>query len=166
MAFTDSADDTQTGMAGPDSSGTEPGAVGPPAPGMTPPEQGGPILAALQRSSQGPQVSAPGPGNMADSLSKLKIAIDLMQNALQGLPVGSQPYQDTLRALERLSRHLPQTGMAQGGQQQTVLMDLLRRGKQNPMLQALAGLMGAGGGQGQGGGGSAPPMPSTPLPGA
>jgi hypothetical protein len=101
---------------------------------------------------------------MADSLGKLKIAIDLMQTALHGLPPGSQPYQDTLKALERLSRHLPQMGSAPG-LEQTHLIDLLRRGRQNPVLQALAGLMG-GGGRGQGGGGPQPPMPSTPLPGA
>jgi hypothetical protein len=166
MAFMDSAADNPEGMEGPDSSGTGPEAAGPPQPGMTPPEQGGPILAALQRSAQGPQVSAAGPGNMADALSKLKIAVDLMQSAIQGLPPGSQPYQDTLRALERLARHLPQEG-AQTGQQQTILMDLLRRGKQNPMLQAIAGVFGGAGGGPQGqGAGPAPPMPSTPLPGA
>jgi len=165
VAFTDSADDSQAGMAGPDSSGTGPGdQVGPPEPGMTPPEQGGPILAALQRSAQGPQVSAPGPGNMADSLGKLKIAIDLMQAALQGLPAGSKPHQDTLKSLERLTKHIPQMG-ASPGLEQTHLIDLLRRGRQNPVLQALSGIMG-GGGQEQGGGSPQPPMPTTPLPGA
>jgi hypothetical protein len=109
---------------------------------------------------------------MADSLGKLKIAIDLMQSAMHGFEAGSHQYKDILNALRSLSRHLPQMG-AQAKLQETHLMDLLRKGKQNPILQAISGLMGGGGGgggddQGGGGGGEGPqpPMPSTPLPGA
>jgi hypothetical protein len=153
-----------TGMEGPGSSDTGGGGGGgPPAPGMTPPQEGGPILAALQRQSKGPQASAPGPGNMADSMGKLKIAIDLMQSALHGFDAGSKQYGDILSALKSLSRHLPQSGPS-SGLEQTHLIDLLRRGKQNPVLQAISGLMGGGGGGG--GGQPQPPMPSTPLPGA
>jgi hypothetical protein len=129
---------------------------------MMPAPKGGPILAALQRQQMGPQASAPGPGNMADALGKLKIAIDLMQSSLMGFDAGSQQYKDILRALQSLARHLPQTG-AQSGLEQTHLIDLLRRGKQNPVLQALSGLLGGGG---RGPSGPQPPMPSTPLPGA
>lgn len=171
MAFMDSAAGNQGGIGPPGSSDTGPGGdVGPPAPGMPPQPQGGPILAGLARQATGPQVSAPGPGNMADSLGKLKIAIDLMQSALAGLPAGGQQHKDVLRSLQTLSRHLPQVG-AQQGLQQTHLIDLLRRGQQNPLLQSLAGLLGGGGGGGGGGPGGGPqgpqpPMPSTPLPGA
>ena len=41
-----------------------------------PPGGGGPVLAALSRDRQGPQVSAPGPGNQADSMMKVKSAVD------------------------------------------------------------------------------------------
>jgi hypothetical protein len=157
---------TPGGMEGQGSSDTGNGGGGaPPAPGMTPPQEGGPILAALQRQSMGPQASSPGPGNMADSLGKLKIAIDLMQSALHGFDAGSKQYGDILSALKSLSRHLPQSG-PESGLQQTHLIDLLRRGKQNPVLQAISSLMGGGGGKGNGEGGPSPPMPSMPLPGA
>ena len=165
MAFTDSgAAGNPTDSDRPDSSDTEPEGQGaPPARGMPPEPRGGPILAALQRQARGPQVSAPGPGNMADSLGKLKIAIDLMQTALHGFEPQSKQYKDIESALEALSGHLPELGN-QSGLEQTHLVDLLRRKKQNPVLQAISGLLGGGGGEG--GQGPQPPMPSTPLPGA
>lgn len=162
MAFMDSGADTPAGKEEPDSSDTPPGGPGAsPGRGRPPEPRGGPILAALQRQARGPQASAPGPGNMADSLGKLKIAIDLMQVALNGFDEESAQYKDTFRALTDLSRHLPETGN-QSGLEQTHLVDLLRRTKQNPVLQALSGLLGGG----EDAQGPQPPMPSTPLPGA
>ncbi|HEX3523955.1 MAG TPA: hypothetical protein VHT52_17945 [Stellaceae bacterium] len=129
---------------------------------------GGPVLAALQRSRQGPQQSAPGPGNQADALMKIKTAIDLIQQALPGLPSGTPSHTAALRAAQQLSRHIPQ-GAPTAGVQMTQIMDLLRGVQQNPLLQMLQGVRGVGQGQGgQGGGGQQPqaPMPSTPMPGA
>lgn len=165
MAFTDSGGDSPGGNAGPDSSNTGPGGPGAPrGRGMPHEPRGGPILSALQRQQMGPQASAPGPGNMADSLGKLKIAIDLMQSSLSGFEPGSGQYKDILHALENLSRHLPESGN-QSGLEQTHLIDLLRKAQQNPVLQALSGILMGRGGRG-GGGGQQPPNPSTPLPGA
>jgi hypothetical protein len=98
---------------------------------------------------------------MADSLGKLKIAIDLMAMAKNGFEEESQQYRDIERALDDLNKHLPEMGN-QSGLEQTHLVDLLRRQKQNPLLQAISGMMGGG----QGGQQPQPPMPSTPLPGA
>lgn len=171
MAFIDPGAGSPMDTGPPGSSDTGPaGQGGGPGQDMQQGPIGGPVLAALQRQAQGPQVSAPGPGNMADALGKLKIALDLMQSALQGLPQGGPQYKDVLKSLQALARHMPQVG-AQQGLEQTHLMDLLRKGRQNPVLQALAGLIGRGGGGGGGpggggGGGPQPPMPSTPLPGA
>ena len=164
MAFTDSAERSPTDIEPPGSNDTE--QEGPEAGqgrGMPPRPLGGPLLAALQRQLRGPQVSAGGPGNQADGLGKLKIAIDLMQASLAGFEPASPQYRDILRALTSLARHLPQAGN-QSGLEQTHLMDLLRKGKQNPIMQALSGLLGGGGGEGPQG--PQPPMPSTPLPGA
>jgi hypothetical protein len=156
-----------------DSSDTPPGGQeGPPRRGMPPEPSSGPILAALQRQARGPQASAPGPGNTADSLGKLKIATDLMELAKSGFEESSQQWKDIERALEELQRHLPETGNT-SGLEETHLVDLLRRQKQNPVLQAISNLMGGGrGGRGGRRGGQAsgqgpqPPPPSTPLPGA
>lgn len=173
MAFMDSGEGNPEDTGEPDSSDTPPDSPeGGRGRGIAPQPRGGPILAALQRQAQGPQASAPGPGNMADSLGKVKIAIDLLQISLNGFEPDSRQYKDILHALTSLSRHLPEENSAQPGLQETHLIDLLRRGKQNPILQSIAGLLnggggagGAGGGEG-GGGGPQPPMPSTPLPGA
>jgi hypothetical protein len=122
----------------------------------------------------GPQVSAPGPGNMADSGMLLQQAIQLIQQAALGLQPGSPLHRDALRAASQLSRHLGGgAGMGPAvGVQKTMIGDQLRRTVQNQLLQRLFGQQKQGGG-GQGGGqqpqmGGAPqaPMPSTPLPGS
>jgi hypothetical protein len=163
MAFTDS------GAAGSpqdserlDSSGTEPGGQEGNQEQDSAPDSGGPVLAALQRQLRGPRVSAPGPGNTADSLGKLKIAIDLMQLSLNGFEEGTPQRKDIERSLEDLRRHLPEMGN-QSGLEQTHLIDLLRRQRQNPVLQAISGLLDGGKDGGRKG---QPPNPSTPLPGA
>lgn len=130
------------------------------------PPGGGPILAALARRQQGPQVSAPGPGDQANSMSMLQNAIAMMQQALPGLGTGTPAYRDTLRALQSLSRHIAQ-GQPTAGLQQTQIGDLLRGVARNALLakimQAHRQQQEQGGGDQ---GGPAPPMPSTPLPGA
>jgi hypothetical protein len=120
---------------------------------------GGPVLAALQRQRQGPQVSAPGPGNQADALMKIKSAIDLIQQALPSLPAGTPAHTAALRAVQQMSRHIPQ-GAPTAGVQMTQLRDLMRGVMQNPILQMLQGR--GGGGQQQ----AQAPMPQTPMPGA
>lgn len=100
---------------------------------------------------------------MADGLGRLKIAVDLMETALANFEPQTAQYKDVLKALESLSPHLPERGNA-SALEETHLMDLLRKMKQNPVMQALSGLMGGGGGQGPQG--PQPPMASTPLPGA
>ena len=80
------------------------GAGGPPPGGEPPPDEaqamqpaGGPVLAALQRQRQGPQPSAPGPGNQAYALNKIKTAIDMIQSALPGLMSGTPAHTAALR---------------------------------------------------------------------
>ena len=161
MAITESSLDSnsQTDNEGQDSNDTGQGGQGEPRSlGNEPEPYGGPILAALQRQVRGPQVSAPGPGNMADSLGKLKIAIDLMQMSLSGFETESKQHGDILTALDTLRAHLPEQGNA-SGLEETHLKDLLKRQKQNPVMQAISGLM-------NNKKGASPPMPSTPLPGA
>lgn len=151
-------------------SGPGPGAV----PGGAPPG-GGPILNALARGMRGPQVSAPGPGDQASSLTMLMQAMGMLQQALPGLQPGSPVHKDVLKAVQSLARHAPQ-GAPGGGVQQTQLQDLLKSVVKNALLQRImsqqkpqnpsaAGAMPAG---------RSPlpaamspaPMPSTPLPGA
>lgn len=155
------------------------GSDAPTGPGPSPqgmPQQGGPILNALARRQQGPQPSAPGPGDASNSITMIMNAIGMLQQALPGLPPGSPMHKDVLKATQSLSRHAPQ-GSPAAGVQQTQLQDLLKNVVKNALLQKIMANQGGGppgGGGGPGGpggppGGGAPaqaPMPSTPLPGA
>jgi hypothetical protein len=153
--------------------GDAPSGPGPAPQGMPP--GGGPILNSIARRQQGPQVSAPGPGDTASSMTMIMQAIAMLQQALPGLPPGSPAHKDVLKAAQALSRHAPQ-GAPAAGVQQTQLQDLLKNVVKNALLQRIMANQGQPQpGQGGGGpGGPSPmpgaaqqaPMPSTPLPGA
>ena len=125
----------------------------------------------MARNKMGPQVSAPGPGNMADSMTLLNQAIQMIQHAALGLPPGSPLHRDALQSASKLSRHLGGTGSfgAGAGVQKTAWQDHLRQTIRNMMLSRMHSS--AAGGSKQGGGDAAQgpaqaPMPSTPLPGS
>ena len=152
--------------------GDAPSGAGPAPQGM--PSAGGPILNSIVRKQQGPQVSAPGPGDTSNSLTMIMQAIGMLQQALPGLPPGSPMHKDVLKATQSLSRHAPQ-GAPGAGVQQTQLQDLLKNVVKNALMQKLMANQGGGQKPGGGPGGSSPlgggapaqaPMPSTPLPGA
>lgn len=115
-----------------------------------------PILAALARARGTPQASAPGQGAQAGALMQVKMALDMLQNALPQLGMGSDVHRDVIQAVTRLSRHLPQ-GIPTAGAQQTSLQDMQRNTIRNAILQRIMA---------QQGGGQQPMPPSTPLPGA
>lgn len=143
---------------------------------------GGPILASIANRQRGPQVSAPGPGDMGNSTMLVTQAYGLLKQAVSGLLPGSPIEQDVLKMIQRLGRHLPQ-GQPTAGVQQTQLLDMLRNVMKNALLQKIMAQMSGGGRRGRmqeqvqtgGPGGGAPqipgamaqaPMPSTPMPGA
>ena len=133
----------------------------------------GPILAALARQQGQPQISAPGAGNMGDSLTKVGTAIAMLQEAMRGMPPNMPAFKDINQAIGRLSRHVAQ-GAPTAGNQMTMLRDLIRGLMRNFNLQQVMAQQG--GGQGQpgapGGGGAASPAmgggpsPAPALPGA
>ena len=156
---------------------TAPSGAGPPPgggpPGDSAPMQGGGPggdLAAFARSKMGAQVSAPGPGNQADSMNLIIQAIQTLKQAGLGLQPGSKLHSDVFRTISQLSRHLGGAGgMGPAvGIQKTMIGDQLKRTIQNALLQKILGGKGQGGQPGQAGGGGAggAPMPSTPLPGS
>jgi hypothetical protein len=113
----------------------------------------------------GAQVSAPGPGNQADSMNLIIQAIQTLKQAGLGLQPGSKLHSDVFRTISQLSRHLGGAG-AMGpavGIQKTMIGDQLKRTIQNALLQKI---MGSGGQGHPGGGQGGAPMPSTPLPGS
>nr|HEV8010872.1 hypothetical protein [Bradyrhizobium sp.] len=158
-------DDPEMGQDQPPPGGAPPGPpTGGQPPGDSAPMQGG-DLAAFARSKMGAQVSAPGPGNQADSMNLIIQAIQTLKQAGLGLQPGSKLHSDVFRTISQLSRHLGGAGgMGPAvGIQKTMIGDQLKRTIQNALLQKIMG----GGGQGQPGGGQGgAPMPSTPLPGS
>lgn len=140
------------GAPAPDDSGGGPGGLPQPGGGANMP---GGLLAALRQQQQGPDPSAPGPGNQANSLMLIKNGLDLFQQALSGLDHESPVYRDVLQSMQRVTRHLAQ-GAPTAGVQQTQLGDILRMVMRSALMQRLQGQQR----------GQQPPMPSTPLPGA
>jgi hypothetical protein len=169
MALDPTDDDPTMGQGGPPPDPT--GGVGAPGGGAPPQPQGpGPGLISMARNRMGPQVSAPGPGNQADSMAKIIQAINLLKMAGLGLQPGDKLHSDVYNTIQRLSKHLGGVaGMAPAaGVQKTMLGDQLKDTVKNMLLaRIMGGQQGAGGagGGGPGQGGGAPPMPSTPLPG-
>ena len=166
MAFLDAA-------AGGDEGPPPAAPAGPPgggAPPGNPMQGGGPVLAALANRQRGPQVSAPGPGDSANSMTMVLQAVSILSQALPGLQAGTPIQQDVLRATQRFSKHVQQ-GQPTAGVQKTSLMDQIAALAKNAILQMIMSQRGQGG---AGGGGQAgppgamaqAPMPSTPLPGA
>lgn len=154
-------DDPEMGQAPGGAPSAPPTGGASPPPGDTAQPQGG-DLAAFARSKMGAQVSAPGPGNQADSMNLIIQAIQTLKQAGLGLQPGSKLHSDVFRTISQLSRHLGGAGgMGPAvGIQKTMIGDQLRRTVQNQLLQKILG--GQGGGQPSGGA----PMPSTPLPGS
>ena len=103
----------------------------------------------------GAQVSAPGPGNQADSMNMIIQAIQTLKQAGLGLQPGSKIHCDVFRTISQLSRHLGgAAGMGPAsGIQQTMIGDQLKRTIQSQHLQKILGSKGQGGQPGQAGGG-------------
>jgi hypothetical protein len=94
---------------------------------------------------------------------QLKLALDLLAKSVPGL-VGSPAMGPVTRALNQLSKHVPQ-GAPTAGVQATMMRDLQREAQRNPIqqkLQQMAAQQGGPGDQQQ----PQSPMPSTPMPGA
>ncbi len=112
------------------------------------------------------------PGNMAAGISAVRNGVQMLQKALDVIPVGSELHADVLKALTNLSKHMEAGQSATPAlDQQQMLMAAKAAAAQQPMnaLQRMfpqapnqppAGMPGAGGG------GMPPMMPSGgPPPG-
>src|ERR1700729_3629866 len=163
MALDPTEDDPSMGQGGPPpdptggAMGGAPGGGAPP----TPPQGPGPGLISAARSRMGPQVSAPGPGNQADSMAKVIQAINLLKLAGLGLQPGDRLHTDVYNTINRLSRHLGGVaGMAPAaGVQKTMLGDQMKDTIKNMLLSRIMG-----GQQGPGGAGGGGPGPGAQAP--
>jgi hypothetical protein len=113
---------------------------GPPPP---PPGGTGPAMAP------GPQMGAAGQG-----LSQVKTALEMLQKALPGLPMGDPVHTAVLKAVSDLTKHVAAGADDQSDKIQQ-LVQAARGAQTNPQGAALAQMFPGGGG----GGSPAPPPP-------
>ena len=85
----------------------------------------------------------PDSGLAADSLSKVREAVNMLQMALPGLPLGTEPHKMVLDAIQKLSKAVPPSNDIPGVQM-TQLTGLQQQAQKSGMLQQLAASMGQG----------------------
>ena len=113
-----------------------------------------------------PGMPAMGGGALAGSamqgLTKVKTALEMLQQALPMLPMGGEVHQDVMQSVAKLSKHL-EKGPGDGGDKIQQLIEMIRNAKQNP---GMAGMMpgGAPGAPPPPPGGAPPPMPGGAPP--
>lgn len=101
---------------------------------------------------------------MADSLSKVREAINILELALPGLEVGSEPHAVVVKALPQLLKAVP-ASEAVSGVQNTQLLALQQRAQQSAAMQSVLRAMGGPGGPaGPGGPPGAMPPGGAPQP--
>jgi len=84
------------------------------------------------------------PGSIAEGLSQVREAVQLLQMALIRFDVGTEPHKLTLKMISDGSKMAPPQ-QQQGEIQQSTLAGLQDRAKQSSMLQQVMGAMGGGG---------------------
>ncbi len=95
---------------------------------------------------------------MAGAMSKVREAIQILNQAISQLPVGTDPHKAVMSAVQGLTKVVPPSNEAMGIQQ-TTLRDLQQNAGKNAMLQQVMSSLGAGGAQ-PGAGPSPAPTPS------
>ena len=151
------------------------GAPPPQPPGGGGPPDGGPLIASLAQRQNQPQVSAPGMGDQAASMTLVAQALGMLEKALPGLGAGSKQHTEVSRMIHGMSRMVGRTQPTLGVQK-TNMMDQMQQLGKNALLFQLMQQQQQKGGQPDQGGPAGPspipgasaqaPMPSTPLPGA
>lgn len=101
------------------------------------------------------------PGQSAHSMSQVRLAIDMLQKALPGLPMGSDPHKTVLSFIQSISKSIPPSAEIPGVQQ-TGLKDMQQQAQQSAMMQAIMRSMGgSAGGSGAAGGGASTAAPAA-----
>lgn len=101
-------------------------------------------MADVPPGPQGPGgAPSDNPGVVADAMSKVRTAVDMLQQSLPGIPIGSDAHKEVLSAITKLSKAVPPTE-AIPGIQTTQLAGLQQQASQDQMLQQLAAAMGQG----------------------
>lgn len=76
-------------------------------------------------------------------MSKVRTAVQLLETALPGIPIGTSPHKAVLSAIQQLSKEVP-SSEAVPGVQMTQLTGLAQQAQQSAPLQALMRQLGQG----------------------
>jgi hypothetical protein len=108
----------------------------PGGPMMTPPSGGPPPGFP---GGTGPAAApAPQMGNQNAAMTALHVALEAMQKALPGLPMGSDVHTKVLKAVQDLSKVVAEAGAAQDqSAKMQQLVSMARQAQQQPQQQAL-----------------------------
>lgn len=132
----------------------------PAAPPMPVPGAGGPPGQPPLGSSPITQPS-PNAGFKAAALSKVQLAVRILEKALPEMGVASEEGKDIMKALSTLAKHIP-AGAASPGIENSTMMQMMLQGRQEaPMLQLAQQRPPMSGGAP---GGGAQPAPGGPAP--
>ena len=106
--------------------------------GPIPPPAGGAPPPIPAPGATGPAM-APHPqmGTAANGMALVRTAVEALQKALQGLPMGSPEHTDVMKAVVMLSKHVGQAQEDQGAKVQQ-LAELARTAQTNPQAGTLA----------------------------
>lgn len=101
---------------------------------------------------------APGPmpGNQAQGMAAVKLAVEALQKALPALPMGSDLHTAVLNALTGVTKHMDDNGPQPGGDQSDMIQQLVALARQGQSGSPLGAMMPPGGG--------APPPGAAPPP--
>lgn len=98
------------------------------------------------------------PGEAANAMSVVREALNLLNQSLSKIPVGSEVYRAISGAIDKLGKHLSPSDEVPGVQKNTI-SNLSRDAQQSASMQALMRSLGSAGGSGVGSGGAGPPGP-------
>jgi hypothetical protein len=89
----------------------------------------------------------PNNGNAAAAMPKVHNAVQMLQDALPAVPMGTELHTAILKAIESISKHMSQNDQSQGLDMQSMIQMMKNASQQAPM-QALARMYPSGGGAG------------------
>ena len=101
-----------------------------------------------QKPGMGGATGAQGnPGNTVSAIMKVRNAVELLEQALPHIPMGSPLHTKALKIIKEIVEAIPQQEGGMAGPQQTNLLQLLRSNEQSAPQAMLARLSGQPGGQ-------------------
>jgi len=112
-----------------------------PLPGMPPQMTGTPPMGAAPMGQKLAQ-----PGNGAQAMAQVRLAIETLQKALPSLPVGSESHKAVLDCVQKLAKVAP-ASEAQPGIQQTAVNNLQNEQRQNAPMEFLMRALASQGGR-------------------